>query len=340
MISYRTFRNADPPEIARLWNDSGLGRGAALGLTPDGFDLVLYSQPYFDPKGMIVAVDDGRPVGFAHAGFGVNASESSLDHTHGVICAVIVDPAHRRRGIGRALIARAEEYLTAAGAASITAGPAPGRDPFYVGIYGGSRPGGFLESDSSAHPFFRGIGYVESERHAIYQRPIPGPREPVHFKLVGIRRRMELAASLQPPGVTWWWSTRFGRLDSLMFLLKPKGQSAAPPVAGVTMMGLDFYIASWQQHAVGLLDVYVPEHERRKGYGQALLLDVGKRLRDEAIGCIEMHAPESNAPLVQLLEACGYTRIDTGIEYRKSNGPSPDRPSGETTVDYLSPPSA
>lgn len=342
MITLRTFRNSDPPEIARLWNEAGLGRGAASGLTPDGFDLVIYSQPYFDPKGLFVAVADGKPVGFAHAGFGVNDSESALDPRRGVLCAVVVDPKYRRQGIGRSLVARAEEYLRAAGAGTISAGPAPGIDPFYVGIYGGSRPAGFLVSDSNAAPFFERIGYAATDRHAVFQRPIPGAREPVHFRLVGIRRKMELAAMLQPDPATWWWSTRFGRLDSLLFLLKPKGRDPAAAVATVTMMGLDFYLNTWQHHAVGLLDVQVKSNERRKGYAQALLLDIGKRLKDEAIGCIEMHSPESNTALIKLLEACGYQRVDTGVVYSKPASPSGDsarKPAGsmDTTLDFEPP---
>ena len=132
---------------------------------------------------MVIAEEDGGPVGLAHAGIRANRDESALDPTQGVVCAVVVDPRHRRRGIGRQLVREAERYLRSSGATSITAGPAP-------------------------------------------------------------------------------------------------------------------------------------EQERRMGYAQALLLDVGKRLRDEQIGCIEMHAPESNAPLTKLLESCGYERIDVGVEYR------------------------
>lgn len=95
----------------RLWHDCGLGRGAAEGFKADAFELVNFSQPYFDPAGLILACDEGVPVGFVHAGFGTDEGETRLVTDHGVICAVIVDPKYRRRGIARGLIEQAEEYL-------------------------------------------------------------------------------------------------------------------------------------------------------------------------------------------------------------------------------------
>ena len=38
----------------------------------------VFSKPYFDPAGLIVALRDGRPVGFVHAGFGPNDEGTAL----------------------------------------------------------------------------------------------------------------------------------------------------------------------------------------------------------------------------------------------------------------------
>lgn len=315
VIEYRPFRNDDPPHIVRLWNSAGLGRGAASNVSADAFDLVCFSHPYFDRHGLIVAVKGETPVGFAHAGFAFLEDGSGLDPRHGVICVVVVDPGHRRQGIGRELVRRAEEFLKGAGASRITAGPSPGRDPFYVGMYGGIEPAGFLDSDAAASPFFQRLGYAPGARHLVFQRPIPGPADPVHFRLIGIRRKMELVGTMQPLDLTWAWATRYGRLDSLEFQLTPKGKGASMAVARATLVGLDLYLATWQERAVGLLGMYVPDAERRKGYGQALLLDIGRKLRNEMITCVEMHAPESNAAACALLSKSGFHQVDAGTEF-------------------------
>ena len=119
MIEYRPFRNSDPPQLVRLWHESGLGRGAAHGFNYEAFDRLLFGQHYFDRAGLIVACDGTLIVGFVHAGFRGDASGGWIDRTEGAICVVVVHPTFRRHGIGRELLARGEAYLRQLGATSI-----------------------------------------------------------------------------------------------------------------------------------------------------------------------------------------------------------------------------
>lgn len=281
-------------------------------------ETLVFSQTYFDPAGLIAALDGDRVVGYVHAGFGPNADESGLSHDRGVICAVMVHPEYRRRGIGRELVARAERYLAAAGSATIFAGPSEGLDPFYVGLYGGSRPSGFLESDPNAAPFFASLGYAEAVRNLIFQRDVGRRSDPVSIRLVTIRRRMELVIDEEPECATWWWQSRFGRLDTLVFHLVPKDGS--PAVATATVVGLDLYLQKWRERAIGITDLLVNDIERRKGYGQALLLEIGRRLRDEMVTCFDAHVPESNTVVAELLRFIGFEQVDTGVVYRRTVG--------------------
>lgn len=315
MIEYRSFRNLDPPKLLALWHQSGLGRGAAEGITCDAFDALLFSQPYFDPRGLIFAWHDNELVGMVHAGFGVNSQRSQLDHDKGVICAVLVHPAHRRRGIGRELVRRAEEYLTSAGTTRFFAGPAPGLDPFYFGLYGGSQPSGFLESDPTAALFFEAIGYQPIQRREVLQRDLSSGGDPVTMRLVALRRQTQLAHLAEPHNVTWWWLTRFGRLESLRFLLTRKSDHTT--LAAMTVLGLDLYVTKWQARAVGLTDLYVSENERRNGYGQALVVETCRRLRQEQVTLVDSQTLEDNHAYRNLLKSVGFEKVDTGVLYRR-----------------------
>lgn len=299
-----------------LWHASRLGRGAAGGFSFDALELLNFAQRYFDRDGLIVAVDGDAIVGMAHAGFGPNDDESALDTGVGVVCSVVVRPEYRRRGIGRELLRRAEEYLRGRGSETILAGPAAPYDPFNVGLYGGSQPSGFLESDPAAEPFFAATGYEPVERIAVLQRDLQTGRDPMSFKVVNVRRKTQLGMTHGPENPTWWWITRYGRLDSLRFVLLPK--AGGEPFAGVTILGLDLYLPKWQERVIGLTDLVVPEDERRKGYGQALLLEVAKRLREELVNKLEAHVGESNPGALRVFESAGFGRVDTGIVYRKS----------------------
>ena len=315
LLEIRSFRNPDPPHILRLWEECKLGRGAAKGLTCDAFEFVVFGQPYFDPRGLMVAESDGRVVGFVHAGFGVNEGESGLARENGVICAVMVHPDFRRQGIGRKLIAAAEEYLNQAGATNIVAGQSRQRDGFYLGIYGGSELPGFLESDSNAAPFLTATGYQPLERRLVFQKDIKTKQEPFDSRLAPIRRSMQLVVTDKPERLTWWWVARCGRFDTFRFLLVPK--NTPQPVAEVTCFGLDLYIRSWQQRCVGLTDLKVGEPGRRKCYAKALLLESFRRLREEMVTRVEVHTPETNIAAVSLFKALRFELVDTGVVYQK-----------------------
>jgi len=314
-VFFRTFRNFDPPELVRLWNASYLGRGVAAPISCDIFDTAALAHTYFDPQGLIVAEHEGALLGFVHVGFGVNAEHTDLDHTQAVICAIVVDPQARGRHIGQQLLQEAELYARSQGATDLFAGPSPERDPFYTGIYGGSKPSGFLESHESLHPFLKENGFSEYEKHGVFQKNLQTSRDPIHVRLMNIRRKMEVDMTDQPHHVDWWWMVRMGRFDYLQFELRPK--NGGEPVAGVSVIGLDFYIPTWNERAVGLLDLYVNENQRRKGYAQALLIEVGKRLKNEMVTLTEVHVPLVNQEVVKLVEGAGFAQIDTGIVYHK-----------------------
>jgi len=314
VIEYRSFRNYDPPQIVRLWNQAGLGSGAALHLTNDvSFDMMNYSQPYFDNNGLIVACDNGRIVGFVHAGFGCESDGNSLDRRQGVICAVVVHPEYRRQGIGRELVQRASIYLRERGAESIDAGPAPQRDPFYFGLYGGPRPAGFLQSDESAAPFFEAIGFHPVEQYLITSRKM-SDRDPINFRLTTIRRKWELALVDTPDPCPWWWSCRYGRLDALFCVLVPRG--GGQPVAGLTVVGLDTYMPGWHEQAIGLTELWVDDAHRREGFGQTLIVEVIKKLRQETITRVTANIRADDAASVAVFRSAGFNEIDRGVVYR------------------------
>lgn len=317
MVEFRPFRNTDPPHLVAIWDSCSLGRGAAGFLSPEAFEHINFHNPYFDPNGLIVAIDHDRIVGFAHAGFAASEDGSKLDRNVGVICAVLVRPQYRRHGFGRKLVEHAEAYLRAAGASTIFAGPAPPHDPFYVGLYGGVQPAGFLESDPEAVPFFEKLGYRPERQIAVFQKNLATTSEPVNFQLMTLRRKSQLAVDQRPLRRPWWWHCRFGQLDTLRFALVDK--PTEKPVGSLTVVGLDFYQAKWQQRGVGLIDFNVSPEHRKEGYGQALIVEVARRLRQEMITLIEAHAPIDDAAAITILETAGLERVDTGTVLRKAD---------------------
>jgi ribosomal protein S18 acetylase RimI-like enzyme len=317
VVSFRTFRNSDPPHLVRLWHSCQLGRGAAEGFRCDALEGTTLSKTYFDPAGLITAWDDdtGRLIGFVHAGFGSQPDESGLDVSIGVVCVLMVHPEFRRRGIGRELMQRAEAYLAGHGAATIRAGACPPHDPFYVGLYGGVKAAGFLESDPAARPFVESLGYREIQRRAIYFRDSEQARSPMNMQIMALRRRMQLGVTDRIPNRSWWNQCRFANADYIRFLLQPK--SGEDAVAGVTIVNLDVYLEKWGRRIVGMTDVYVVDSHRGQGVGSTLISEVCRRLKNELIVGAEAHTGESDESACKLLESAGFYRVDTGIVFEK-----------------------
>jgi len=314
-ITYRPFRNTDPPCLAELWNFARLGPGAALEFSNDAFDTLVLAEPYFDRQGLICACQGREVVGFVHAGFGPNAQGTGIEPAAGIICAVIVRADFRRQGIGRELVARAEAYLRGAGARTIRAGESPFQNPFYLGLYGGADSAGFLQSDQNARPFFEALGYRQKESYLLYEREITECKPPFDPRALAIKRGMKFGMLDRPPGATWWWLTRHGRFESLTFTLVPAAGGSCPAL--VTCWGMELHAATRGRRTVGMTDLYVAPDHRRKGYARVLLCEVIRRLRDDLVNYVETVVPANNAPAKALFEGLGFTNFDTGVVYER-----------------------
>ncbi len=316
MIEYRSFRNFDPPGIWKLWCEGQMGRGAARPKSIDALEDANYGQPYFDPAGLILAVENDRIVGLVHSGFGATEDRTQLDRSTGVICAVLVHPDYRRRGIGSELVQRAEAYLRGHSVTRLLAGPARGLDPFYFGIYGGCRPSGFLLTDTLAQLFFTKLGYVEAARHAVFERDLRVPRDPTNMRFINIKRLTELEILDKSEAPNWWWYTHLGKTDAVRYRLKMK--RTGETIATINAVPLDHYADVWPEQSVGIVDMRVGDAYQGQGYGQALLIEVVKLLRKDRFERAEITAPESNPKAIRVLTGSGFTRVDTGLVYQKS----------------------
>ncbi len=315
VIHYRTFRNDDPPALARVWNEALTGRGAVGLPTPSALEEFVFAKPYFDPAGLVVALDEGTAVGFAHAGFGPDEREAAVSTQTGVVCVVAVRPAHQRRGVGTELLRRCEAYLTGRGATTVFAGPMRPLNPFYLGLYGGSESAGFLASDVAAEPFLTKRGYALYDTCVVFHRALNTSVNVVDGRFGLIRRRYDLVAGPRRGVGTWWHECVHGPLELLDVRLTEKvgGQFAAQASAW-EMLG---YTQRWQTPAVGLVDLEVREDLRRQGLAKFLLNALLRHSQEQFFACVEVQTMRRNEAAVNLYRGLGFAQIDLGHVYRK-----------------------
>ncbi len=314
MIQYRTFRNADPPGLVRVWNEACTGRGSApLGVNLL-FEYFILAKPYFDPAGLVVAVKDEAIVGFSVGGFGAGPEGKGLDYRQGVTCALAVAPGHQRRGIGGELLARSEAYLRGRGASELFAGPQEPLNPFTFGIYGGADSPGFLESDAAAGPFFEKHGYRRRQARLMLQRTLEGPFLVSDARFALARQRYEIHAGPVRPE-SWWREGALGPIEVHEFRLTEKASRQV--AARVAVWEMEPYRPRWNQHAVGVFGLHVLPRLRRLGLGRYLLYQVLRHLQEQFFTLAEVQVAADNAPALALVGGLGFGKVDAGHQYRR-----------------------
>lgn len=316
MLRTRRFRNSDPPALADVWNDAAVGRGAYPLRGAPPFERTVFSKPYFDPAGLIVGEIDNRVVGFVHAGFGPNDDETALDRTNGVVNAIAVKQAFRRRGVGTQLLHKAEFYLATHGCRQVHAGPARSLAPFYFGLYGGSDAPGFLLSDVAAGPFLENAGYAGVHTTLVLQRRLDKPLKSTDPRFLMIRRRYDAQLVPRTSIGTWWSECVLGLIEPVEFRLEEKLSGSV--VARALAWEMEGYSLRWNLPAVGLLNLHVRADLRRQGLAKFLLTQVVRNLQEQYFGILEVQLPEQNQPGIELFRQFDFEQVDVGRSYRRN----------------------
>lgn len=327
MIEFRCFRNDDPPRLAEIWRTADLGSCAMQPMTSALLEAGVFSKPYFDRHGLIVALEDGRPVGFAHAAFGTTADRSALDTTTGAILLVVVVPHAAADAVSRGLIERCESYLASRGARGVIGGGSPDVGGFYLGLYGGSDIPGVLDSSPAMQAAFVRAGYVVDGRIAVLRRPLAGFRPPVNRLQMAIRRSTTLSVVDEPSRRTWWEAATTTGLALRRYVLRNQAEEL---LGTATFWDMQPLASAWGVAAAGLMHVDIEGPRRRQGLASYLVAEALHDLASEGVALVETHAAESNQPALSLFGKLGFQPADHGTIFRKPalRHPSPHAQAG------------
>ncbi|MGL4461143.1 MAG: GNAT family N-acetyltransferase [Planctomycetia bacterium] len=328
MVTYRTFRNDDPPHILELWNSTCQRMESQVGMPKRSFgylsgcfhlEQLLFSKPYFDAAGLQLAFDNRKLVGLCHAGFGCNDEETRLDPSMGVVGMLLVHPDHRRRGVGTELLSRAQQYLRARGSNVQYAGSMHPLNPFYLGLYGGSELPGVLDTDGEMTQFLLKRGYVVADTCHVYQRMLDRLPTLDDNRIPLLRRNVELLVEPTPTPLSWWHACTLGPMITLGYELIHRTNQA--PIGTAWVWEMETYVRSWGVHSVGVTNFQIVESERRKGYGKLLLYSILKHLKEQGIGLVEVQTMERNQAARGMYDRLGFSQVDSGHVYRLNETP-------------------
>ena len=77
-------------------------------------------------------------------------------------------------------------------------------------------------------------------------------------------------------------------------------------------------LLGWREQAIGLTELWVDEKHRRSGFGQTLIVEVIKKLRQETITRVTANIRADDDASVAVFRSAGFNEIDRGVVYRAS----------------------
>jgi GNAT superfamily N-acetyltransferase len=315
MLTYRTFRNTDPPILTSLWRSRAGQPGLLQPISASLLEQLVFAKPYFDYAGLILAFQDQQPVGFAHAGFGPNEQFNALSYDLGVISLVLVRPDCEPAEVAAGLLTQGELYLRNQDAKVLYGGGLQPLNPFYLGLYGGSEFPGVLDSDAVARHLFESHGYHEIERTKIMQIELSGFESVIDRRQMQIRRQMVVEEMFDAPTRNWWQACTLGEFELTRFEMVPR--SGGPVVASATFRSLEPSGISSPGRRSGLIEFFVDPAYRRRGYAIFLISEVFRQFLRQGISAVEAQVMESNTPALNLYEKLGFQSVAQGSVYRK-----------------------
>lgn len=314
MIEYRSFRNDDPHRLADVWRSADLGPAAMQPMTAALLEAAVFSKPYFDREGLVVAIHDGQMVGFAHAAFGPDGSQSAIDTSLGTTMLVVVASHAPLAEVGAGLLARCEDYLRRRGATTLLGGGSSAMRSFYLGLYGGADVPGILDSSPAMQDVFRQAGYGVEGRIAVLRRHLAGFRPPVNRLQLAIRRATTLRMIDEPPRRSWWEAVTTSGLALRRYELVGEGDAL---LGAATFWDVQPMAAAWGVTAAGLLHVGIEGGRRRQGLAHYLVAESLHHLAQEGVALVETHVAEDNPPALALFAKLGFEAAAHGTVFRK-----------------------
>lgn len=315
MIRYRPFQNWDPPALAEIWRTQPPLRGRVQAVTPQLLEQHVFSKPWFDRQGLIVACDGARPVGFVHAGFGANKDLDGIDQGAGATCLLHVAPHERRSEISMELLTAAEDYLRRCGAQQLFAGMQFPLSPFYQGFYGSCDLPGVLATDAPLLELLQAAGYQPTTGRGLFRRQLAGFKPPIDPQWMKVRRRFVVRRCEEVLPDNWWEANVWSWHEWTRFVMTlPDG---GEPIISATFWDIQPLSVSWGVQAAGLVCLDDTPEARAEGLTTYLLAEALRWYQTKSYAQVEALAATDDAPLREVFAKLGFTEYDTAALWRK-----------------------
>jgi ribosomal protein S18 acetylase RimI-like enzyme len=286
-------------------------------------DSHAFGRVNFDAAGLIVAEQEGRIVGFVHAGFGPDipidgAIPLELNHELGTVAMLLVEPNRDDRELLHGLIGEAEGYLRKRGAKVLYAGGLFPLNPFYWGISGGSEGCGVLSAQQALQRALAEKGYQPVGTNVLLEAELsaPEPRDP---RGILVRRQVHVEFHDDAFPTDWWQCLALGDFQLLNARLVSRSDGCE--LAHAQAWDMSWFGRGDGRSRIGLISLEVSAAHRRKGYGRFLVSEVLRRARENHVGCVAVQTAATNHPALGLYQSLGFMQVERATCFRSPAEP-------------------
>jgi ribosomal protein S18 acetylase RimI-like enzyme len=315
VYQFRPFQNTDPPRLAEIWRSQPTQRGVMQPMSAMLLEQFVFSKPYFDPAGLIVALRDDTPVGFVHAGFGPNDDGTALATEMGTTYVLMLENGTPDVSLADELLARSETYLRDRGSTVLYCGGIRPLNAFYLGLYGGSELPGVLDTDPLLGEACRQRGYHAIDRVVIMRRNLANFRVALTREGRQMRRTVASGESYSPPSANWWEACTTGAFERIDFYVQAIDTSQL--LGKVSFWDVEPLSTGWGIPTAGMFDLEIVPDARRKGIASFLLSEGFNRLKNRGIVVVEAQTMQGNTPALAMYHKLGFETIGYGEVFRK-----------------------
>jgi len=316
LICYRPFENWDPPGLAEVWRTQRPIRGRIQAVTPQTIEEHVLAKPWFDRRGLIVAEEGDRLVGFVHAGFGADCSHCAVDCSEGTTCLLLVAPHDNRPMIAAELLAASEEYLRGRGAKQLYAGSQFPLNPFYLGMYGSSDVAGVLASNIGWVSLLSNSGYQPRVRRVLAGRTLSGFRPPVDRQQMQVRRKFKVAEPAYVVPDNWWDACVWALHEWTQFKLVLPG--GGEPIVSAIFWDVEPLGHNWGLATAGLVKLDDTPEAREAGLTTYLLAEALRQFQSAGYAQFEAQVAAGDESLRAIFGELGLNEYDEGVLWAKS----------------------
>lgn len=312
-LDIRSYRNTDAQALCEVFDAHYRAVGLPHVLSPLSLELCILSKPYFAPEHLLIAEQDGKPIGFAQIGFEPDQELGAIDQSLGVISALCVTAHESADASAQELLQAAQKTAAALGARRLRFCPPAPATPYFAGLAPGDAMIGVPDADTRQLAWISNAGWSPGDRVAYWNLDLASFHAPVDRTQIQIRRMAHVDRLLDEPMFPWYLASVLGHTEQIAFQLTSRTTRTVAADCVLWMIGQELLA---QHDLIAHLWPLDPQTcAQSEDHVVFLLAEAFRQLREDRFDEVSTVAHEHESAILRVLERVGFSPLLVGTVF-------------------------